>query len=226
MEFTQLTAPMEWLLADLLFGAGILLLYPLIPVSYRSVIHHGRWILIPYLALLLGGVSPRLMGLTGINWLTSFGLGLGLIAIILGLLVFVRSTTDFTVPETLTAKANLAPSNRPPLIAPPALSQVRSPLTLAPLFYAGAEEFHWAFLRGALWESQHNVTSIVEQPAYWAIWFAALLAIPMIVRFHTTLLTRLFKVVLLLLTTILFMYTQNFWLCWMLHGLVLLLLIP
>ncbi|MCB0109767.1 MAG: hypothetical protein KDE53_27785 [Caldilineaceae bacterium] len=220
MELPQLTAPMGWLLADLLVGAIIYLTYPFIPVAYRLSVRNIRWILVPYLALLQGGISPRLMGLTGINWLTSFGLGLGLVVTVAGFLVLVRSTTDFTAPEALTPTAGAQDSTRS--LSGPAQRQ----LTLAPLFFAGAEEFHWSFLRGALWESQYGIANLLDQPAYWAIWLAALLAVPAVFRFHTTTLSRLFKLILLLLTTILFIYTQNFWLCWMLHSLVLLLLIP
>lgn len=221
MEFPQLTAPMGWLLADILVGAIILAIYRSVPVAYRLPIHYARWVLIPYLALLQGSLSPRLMGLTGINWLTSFGLGIGLIAAVSGLLVLVRSTTDFVSPAVLTP----APDDSSKL-GENVLPQARKSMTLTPLFYAGAEEFHWSFLRGALWESQQGIATLLDQPAYWAIWFAALLAIPTIFRFHTTLLSRLFKMIILLLTTILFIYTQNFWLCWLFHGLVLLLLIP
>ncbi|MEZ4676546.1 MAG: hypothetical protein R2932_20170 [Caldilineaceae bacterium] len=98
--------------------------------------------------------------------------------------------------------------------------------SLGPIVYAGAEEFHWCFLRGALWEILQGAILQSDQAGYWAIWLAALMALPGILRFQTTLLTRLIKVILLLLTTILFVYTQNFWLCWLLHGLVILLLMP
>jgi len=221
MEFSQLTAPMGWLLADILVGLTVLIIYRFVPIAYRLPLHNARWVLIPYVALLQGSVSPRLMGLTGINWLTSFGLGIGLIAAVSGLLVLVRSTTDFSSPTMLTP--TVGERNK---MGEPILQQSRKPMSLAPLFYAGAEEFHWSFLRGALWEGQQSLTTLPDQPAYWAIWIAALLAVPTILRFHTTLLARLFKIILLLLTTILFIYTQNFWLCWMLHSLVLLLLIP
>lgn len=220
MEFTQLTTPMGWLLADIVFGVIVLLVYPFIPSAYRLSIQNVRWVFIPYLALLLGGISPRLMGLSGINWLISFGLGLGLIVTVAGFVVLVRSTTDFSAPDTFAATTDKNQLGRS------LFGSSRRSLSLAPLFYAGAEEFHWSFLRGALWESQQGHTTLLDQPTYWAIWLAAFLAVPTILRFHTSFLSRLFKLILLLLTTTLFIYTQNFWLCWLLHGLVLLLLVP
>jgi hypothetical protein len=212
---------MGWLLSDLVIGLIVLLLYHWIPLAYRPTIRNVRWVLLPYVALLSGGISPRFMGLTGINWLTSFGLGLGLIAAVLGLLVMIRSTTDFSKVDVVMAahESSAAPLNntRP---------RRYTPFSLAPLFTAGAEEFHWSFLRGTLWEILQSAPVPIDQTAYWAIWLAAIVALPEIFRFQTTMLARLFKTILLLLTTILFIYTQNFWLCWLLHGLVLLLLTP
>lgn len=221
MEFQQFSAPMGWLLSDLLLGLAILAFYQFIPTSYRPAIRHLRWVLVPYGALLAGAISPRFMGLTGINWLTSFGLGLGLIAALLGLLILVRSTTDFMgiAPEPTIEESSQANAS--------AFSTVSyKPFSLVPLFAAGAEEFHWSFLRGTLWEILQSSSHPIDQGVYWAIWLAALLALPAIFRFQTTLLERFFKIILLLLTTVLFIYTQNFWLCWLLHGLVLLLLTP
>jgi len=221
IEFQQFTAPMGWLLADLLLGVVILIFYQLFPSAYRPAIRNLRWVLLPYGALLTGGISPRLMGLTGINWLTSFGLGIGVIAALLALLIFVRSTTDFIAIAPENALAESSEAGR----SPKSTSTYR-PFSLVPLFTAGAEEFHWSFLRGALWEILQSSTQPMEQGAYWAVWFAALFALPTIFRFQSTPLARFFNVILLLLTTVLFIYTQNFWLCWLLHGLVLLLLTP
>ncbi len=221
MEFQQFSAPMGWLLGDLFVGFAILAIYHLISPAYRPAIRILRWILVPYSALLAGGISPRLMGLLGINWLTSFGLGLGLIAALLGLLILVRSTTDFIAIDpaaTSEASSQIEVSFFHPVSY--------KPFSLAPLFAAGAEEFHWSFLRGSLWEILQSADHPIDQVAYWAIWLAALLALPAIFRFQRALLERFFKIILLSLTTVLFIYTQNFWLCWLLHGLVLLLLTP
>jgi hypothetical protein len=214
MGFEQFTAPMGWLLIDLLLGLAVLVVYHLLPPSWLLPIRNLRWVLVPYLALLSGGVSPRFMGLTGIDWLASFGLGFGLVAAVVGLLVLVRSTTDFSPPT----EADTTPE---------ALGKRHyQPITIAPFFYAGAEEFHWSFLRGVIAEILQGATPPTGQAFYWAIWLAALLALPETIRMQSTLLTRLFKATLLILTTVLFTYTRNFWLCWLLHGLVLLLLMP
>lgn len=220
MQQLPLHASAGWLLVNLAITVGLLLIYSRIPLPYRQLILKLRWVLLPYLALLTGGISPRLMGLTGIDWRASIGFGLGLIAAVLGLLVLARSTTDFSPLSPHPERRN---SDTPPL---PLVAPSYPALSLSPLINAGAEEFYWSFLRGALWETGQALPVLTNQLGYWAIWVAAFIALPELLRFHPTVPGRLIKVLLLLLTTVLFLYTQNFWLCWLLHALVLLLLIP
>lgn len=225
MGSLPLDGPIGWLLLNFIVTVGFLAIYSFIPAQHRQSTLNLRWVILPYAALLTGRVSPRLMGITGIDWLLSFGFGLGLIAAVLGLLVLVRSTTDFSPPLNSLSEqwgggrqlSNLLPATR-----------INSSIafSLAPLFNTAAEEFYWAFLRGALWESFLLTSLFGEQAGYWAVWLAALLALPEIFRFQSTLPNRLAKLILLLLTSVLFLYTQNFWLCWLLHVLVLLLLLP
>lgn len=225
MGSLPLDGPIGWLLLNFIVTVGFLAIYSFIPAQYRQPILNLRWTILPYVALLTGGVSPRLMGITGIDWLLSFGFGLGLIAAILGLLVLVRSTTDFSPPRNGSSEEWVGSRQLSDLLlAAPTNSSIA--FSLAPLFNTAAEEFYWAFLRGALWEAFLTTSLFDEQAGYWAVWLAALLALPEIFRFQTTLPSRLFKLILLLLTSVLFLYTQNFWLCWLLHVLVLLLLMP
>ncbi|MEZ4861901.1 MAG: hypothetical protein R3C14_11355 [Caldilineaceae bacterium] len=222
---TYLQEPLWWLLFNLIVSFGLWWGYPRIASHYRHLVLRARWIGIPYLSLMLGSVSPRLMGLTGINWLASFGFGMGMIGVVLALLTVVRSTTDsyanaLSLP-TISAHLDSAPLDE--VNRRGSRVSVFTPVSLLDL---GAEEFHWAFLRGALWELFLAIPAWAAQAGYWAVWGAALLAIPDILRYQPTLPYRLFKCALLFVTSVLFLYTRNFWLCWLLHSLGWLLLTP
>ncbi len=60
--------------------------------------------------------------------------------------------------------------------------------------------------------------------AYWSIWIAALLALPFSLLHQPTAYHRLVKAAILVMTSILFFYTRNFWLCWAVHAIAWLLL--
>lgn len=223
-EASSITAPawqlpLSWLLVSLIGGCGLFIFYYRIPLPYRPLLRNARWIVIPYLGLLTGGVSPRLMGLTGINWFASFGVGLVLMGGILVLLVLVRSVTAFS-------GATLRPARMPGTQTranPTARTAAAIPVSLLAI---GAEEFHAAFLRSTLWEICLALPWLAPQAGYWAAWPALLLALPEAMRYQTTFAQRLCKGVLLLTTTVLFLFTRNFWLSWLLHILGWMLLAP
>ncbi len=206
--------PLGWLLVSALFGCGLFFFYHRLPLPYRSLLRNARWIVIPYLGLLTGGISPRLMGLTGINWFASFGVGLVLIGGVLVLLILVRSVTAFSAAASPTGSA---PINRSELRTANTEQTVAAlPVSLLTI---GAEEFHWAFLRSALWEICLALPLLAPQAGYWAAWIAVLLALPEALRYQTTFAQRFCKCALLITTTVLFLFTRNFWLSWLLHGL-------
>jgi hypothetical protein len=183
----------------------------------------GQWILIPYCGLLLGGLSPRLMGLSYLNWVTTLGLGSGLLFVILILLVAVRAAIEFT--ETLPPQAhrsprvNYAQANGAQTATTPAWQFIA-----LVIFLGGAEEFHWAFLRGAIWEILLTAPNPLELPAYWTIWIAAAFIILENALWRPTFEQWLLQIALLATTSILFLYTRNFWLCWVLHSTAVLIL--
>ena len=53
-------------------------------------------------------------------------------------------------------------------------------------------------------------------PAYWAVWLAALLALPSALALQPAAGTRLGKATVV--TSVLFFYTRNFWFCWAIHA--------
>ncbi len=160
-----------------------------------------RWILIPYFGLLAGGLSPRLMGLADIDWVAGLGLGLAIVFTILVLLTLIRISVHWEGPYVEDLDTQL------PLFGP----------IVTPLIAAGALEFHWTFLRGAIWEMLVSMPSPPSIPSYWAVWLAAILATPGIVTLHRSGSRRLIDIVILITTSILFFYTRNYWLCWLLH---------
>mgnify|MGYP003385887586 CR=1 FL=1 len=64
----------------------------------------------------------------------------------------------------------------------------------------------------------------LDVPSYWSIWIAAALALPFSLLHQPTAYHRLVKAAILVMTSILFFYTRNFWLCWAVHAIVWLLL--
>jgi hypothetical protein len=194
------------------------LIWGVIPKGARKWTLLVRFVLLPYIGLLSGALSPHFMGLTGLDWLVGLSLGLGLSFVILLALMLVRVTAvsaNPLAPEVGMVSAKTAQVYK---VAPGNSSQ----LNLATLIYQsclnGAEEFHWAFLRGTLWEVLLTSPTAIALSIYWAIWGSALLALPELLLNGRNLLERLLKFIILVTTSILFLYTRNFWLCWMLHA--------
>lgn len=201
--FSQLhwQQPGFWLLISFLSSLALWGLRIARPSVQRQPWHLASRILVPYLGLLSGALSPRLMGLSDLDWLAGLGVGVILIFSIGGLLVLIRITLG-------TERGNLRQNT--------AFFDVA--------VGAGVQEFHWTFLRAATWEILLAAPTPVTLPGYWAVWIASLLALPGIYTQYRTLPQRLIAVVVLITTAILFFYTRNFWLGWLLHSIAQLLL--
>jgi hypothetical protein len=83
---------------------------------------------------------------------------------------------------------------------------------------SGAEQFQWSFLRGAVLEITLLNFTDIGQAGYWAIWIATLLALPAILLQPLNRADMLLKATILIISAILFVFTQNFWLCWTFHA--------
>jgi hypothetical protein len=200
-------APLFWLTVGLLTTALLLSLQDYIPRRWRSRLWFAHWLLIPYLGLLAGGLSPRLLGLANIDWLASLGLGLGLLFGVVALLVFVRAVVDLG--DTATAPSPrrfFSGMTRPGW-------QTFGGVAL----WSGIEQFHWAFLRGGLHETFLALPEPPALPGYWAIWGAAGVILIELLWSRPNLASFVIQLVTLLTTSILFFYTHNYWLCWTLH---------
>jgi hypothetical protein len=218
-------SPLFWLLISLVMTIGLAVAHWRTRSPWVLWLWIAQWILVPYLGLLSGGLSPRLMGLAFLDWPATFSLGFGLIFVIIALLVFVRASIAFSDRTSSDTRGD----NATEITSDNGVGAARLPgwqRILWVIFLGGAEEFHWVFLRGALWEILLTAPVTVEPPAYWAIWAAAALIV-----FETALRRPpfeqwLIQITVLVATSILFLYTRNFWLCWILHATALLLLNP
>ncbi len=209
----QPTAPGLWLILSLLSLVGLLLVRPWLRQPTRDLALLIRWLLIPYLGLISGGLSPRLLGLHTIDWLPSLSLGAGIAFTVLATLLVVRGVTTFS----------FAPTDR---LSSATLQRSGWKHYAREWLISGAEEFHWAFLRGSLWELFLRFPTPPATPGYLAVWFAALLAGSELLFSPWGNQRRWLKLVVLLATTILFFYSQNFWLCWFVHAAAWSILLP
>ena len=156
------------------------------------------------------------MGLRFLNWLTVFHLGIGLAAAVLAVALIARLSVAADRAEDDFA-ANGVPFRHP---------AARWRQVAAGIGLCGAEEFYWCFLRASTLEILLKLGEPQTAPAYWAVWLAALLALPTVLGLQPTNGLRLGKAAILVATSVLFFYTVNFWLCWAVHALAWQLLTP
>jgi hypothetical protein len=196
-SFASFSEPGFWLI--IAFGAAIVLVVArhYVPAPWRAWLAPAYWLFIPYFALLAGAVSPRLMGLFWIDWRTTFQVGTGLLLSIglLGVLAWL-----FVLPRDATGRG-ASGSQRVLWIG-----------------LAGAEEWFWCFLRAALWEIALAAPQTRVAPLYLAVWGAVLLALPLVLALQESGRLRLVKTAILVVTTVVFLFTRNFWLCWLIHA--------
>jgi hypothetical protein len=205
-------APGFWLLVGVLATALLITIQEYIPARWRGLIWFALWLLIPYFGLLMGGLSPRLLGLAGHDWLAGLGLGLGLIFAVVILLTLARAVTDLGTPIATPADAEDL--------------RLGWHTISSTLLWCGIEQFHWVFLRGGIWEMLQTLPQPPELVGYWAIWLAAGVILLELLMLRPGFFPLLIQLVALTTTSILFFYTRNFWLCWVLHVAVQLLTAP
>ncbi|MEM7126961.1 MAG: hypothetical protein AAF702_11575 [Chloroflexota bacterium] len=179
-----------------------------------SLFELARWILIPYLALVAGHLSPRFMGLVGVNWPTTLAVGLG-IGFTVMMLVAITRATNIPYPFLQAVRG----SYREPTIRSRVQNEEKQSGWLWLWSQSLAQAFYWTFVRAALWEILIVSSALVDSPLYTAVWLATIIiaveAIPMLITNSRQWFDQLFT---LLLTSVLFLYTQNFYLCAILHS--------
>ncbi len=221
--FEGIPSPLIWIAFSLISGALLFLLSDWLTEKQRQYAFVARWVIIPYLGLVDGSLSPTLMGLSNIDRLVSMGLGIGLLFAVVALLILVR----------VSIPAPILPSSNPPATsttnhyhALPRRVSFDWKWNLQAVLVAGAEEFQWVFLRGAIWEVLLFWPMLTSLPAYTAVWSAAILALPESLLRVRDGWARFLQIVTLTVTSVLFFYTRNFWLCFSIHAIILLIYQP
>ena len=181
------------------------------------------FLLPPPAAWRFGGLSPRLMGLTGIDWVASLRAGAPLAGLIVGLLIF----GWLVYRHTLSGDRGRTRAER-------VGATLRAPMDAALL------QWHWAFYRALAIALLPIVASaltnraillplgrqLAEASVYWGSWLGlALVALEWLLNpFARAGLQRpgqreiaLLRVVLAVATTALFTLTPNFWLLLICH---------
>ncbi len=210
--FLSFHAPGFWLVVSLLCMLAATAAQPFLPRFWRGAVLLAIWLGVPYLALISGGVSPRLLGLRYLDWAVTFRLGAGILLAVAAMAGLVR----------LVAAG--------PLGAPQSASGSARGVSLAWILrssgWSGAEELNWCFWRGALWELILVTGAPIGLPAYWAVWLAAAVNLPFVLMLQPNGWQRIVKAATLAVTSVVFFYTDNFWLCWLVHSAVWLILAP
>jgi hypothetical protein len=176
------------------------------------------WLIGPgYVALLVGVLSPRLMGLSQID----LGTGLGLGALFAALSVGVLLAAGLTYRRTRHTGSPYA-----------SLGQAVG-ASVRLVLESGALQWHWAFYRSAIIAAAAGMG--LSNPVYWGAWLAvgwiclegALspflwrdLRTPGLAE------VRMLRGVLLFATTVVYLLSRNFWLTWALHALATVILEP
>ncbi|MEM7536751.1 MAG: hypothetical protein AAF639_31515 [Chloroflexota bacterium] len=236
-------SPVGWLLISILLGVAL----PWLMRLSSSVSQHrwlmARWLLIPYLGLVTGSLSPQKMGLTAIDWWISLRFGLGITFAIIVLLGIMRVTTALANP----ASPVTVPSSKPPLNEAASHLNTHTWRHLGPvenvtdssqpywgililgILIEGTQQFHWAFLRSVFTELISLMPdTVIVNTSYLALPLIGtlFLAFPELLLYPIRTSYRLALFVALITTSIVFLYTENFWLCWFLHSCIWLIMVP
>jgi len=147
--------PLIWLLFTIITGLLLITGAEFISPQVRHRLQMVRWVLIPYLGLLLGGLSPQLMGLTYLPWLSAIELNGILLLSILGVAILVRIFL-----EIWQRRSKAAPQQHQSIYALQTIKQPQQKKSTSIhwsvlflfLLQNGMVEFHLTFLRGAFWE--------------------------------------------------------------------------
>jgi hypothetical protein len=168
------------------------------------------WLIGPgYVTLLIGLLSPSLMGLTQIDWGAPFVLGLGFAA--LSLIVLLAAGLAYR------RSFQHHPERRS---LPGAIDE-----SVRLVLEAGGLQWHWAFYRCVA--ITFLQTTDVLEPTYWGTWLAV--AIIALEGLLNPLLwrdlgrpglaeRRILRAILLIVTSVLYLISRNFWLAWAFHA--------
>lgn len=179
------------------------------------------WVLLPYLALLTGVLSPRFLGLKGLENLMVLPLGGGWTSLLAGL----QKAVMLILLECLADGVSLVKVGLPAvlLLVGLRLGFARLGLGLPALVSSTweiiFEGLHWAFYRAIFWLITGDLYLGVVWGTVWVLLEGAL-----VVRVQQNWPAQkerlLVKALLLVVTSTLFFYAPNLWLLWPVHGVI------
>ena len=187
-----------WLTISFILAGVAAFVTRMVAPNLEQPVRIARWILVPYIGLLLGVLSPRLMGLGSPDWISVLTVGVVAVSGLFVLLALIRIWLESDI-ESAGALAYLGQSSGPSLIE------------------SCAQEFHWCFLRGGVLDLLYSLTIPSLSPQYWAVWIGGAISLPGVFIQSSAQSDRFLTVLILLTTSSLFLFTQSFWLCCLLH---------
>ena len=208
LELTNNRSLLLWVALECLVILVWLFFQFRIATKWYAIARLVRLSVIPYVALLLGQISPRDMGLTGYDWSNSLSLGSLVMVAMLALWIGMR-TVSATVSSDLLEQP-LLESNRF------ATWPNRGLLVLL----SGGLELNWSFWRASGAQIFNSLFMPIQSPTYWGIALAFVIVLPDTLRATTSHVGRILNVAILIATSVLFLFTKNLWLCWILHFLL------
>lgn len=194
-----------WVVLEIFVTLAWLFFQFKIAKNWYAIARLLRLCIIPYLALLLGQISPRGMGLAGYDWSSSLSLGSLLVVAMFTLWIGVRAASD--APSAEVAEQSALSTN--------SLSTWSEKGLL--FLLAGGLEFNWIFWRTICTQVLGTWLVPMQSPAYWGIAIATMIVLPDTLRATSSQVTRIMNVAILIATSVLFLFTRNYWLCWILH---------
>jgi hypothetical protein len=254
MRFDDLTNPLTWLLVS---SVSIVLATNVCWVAVRKrmgdrAFHGGTlaaagwltlglfYLLLPFLALQRGVLSPYAFGLAEIAWPATLSNGMVLAGLIVAGLLFgwflYRRARLEENPTGETPGSDLQAPERPPGQLARVLAVIRAP------FDAALAQWHWTFYRAAVagWlmlplsfpsapVADRLLLGLQDEPLYWGAWLGlTVAAVEWVLNpFARARFRRpgereasLRRAALAVATTGLFVLTRNFWLCLAVHVVV------
>lgn len=214
----ELTLPRSlliWVGLEVVISIAWLLWHKRVPARWVALVRFVRLCAVPYLALITGEVSSMRMGFEGFDWQNSFTLGSTLVAVIAVIWVAIRVSIQETV------------SNAEPQSAKYAGFELSNWSERGLAFVlCGGLEMNWSFWRANFIYLLSLAPVKIESITYWGVAAALLMVLPDTLLVIPKATAKLTNLAILLATSVIFLFTGNFWMCWAMHVILRLTALP
>ena len=195
-----------WAGFEVVITIAWLLWHNSLPIRWSALVRLLRFTAIPYMALITGQISSTRIGLEGFDWQGSFTLGGMLVAVISMIWVGIRVSVQETAlnHEPVSERSNTSGIS----------IWVERGLTFV---LCGGLELNWSFWRATFAYLIGLVLFETKSFTYWGVTIAVIYALPETLLTAPTAMTKLTNLAILFATSVIFLFTGNFWLCWAMH---------